>query len=40
MCESPCQRVPASGQAAGAAGVPSKFVPEENRNEVHVLVLL
>lgn len=28
------------GRQAGAAGVPSKFVPEENRNEVHVLVLL
>lgn len=40
VCESPCQWVPASGQAAGVAGVPSKFVPEENRSKVQLLVPL
>lgn len=28
------------GRRPGAAGAPSKFVPEQNRSEVHVLVPL
>lgn len=40
VCESLCQWVPVLGQAARSCSVPRKFVPEENRNEVLVLVLL